>query len=112
MARVEIASAPHEEQCAQFGSENYYDQVKVECHIFGQQIARLYGTPPDGCQITTHRSNYDGDSLYEVAVKYDDTVEACVDYAFSVENDEKRVLSKWDEQARMDLVAAGLLQPA
>lgn len=116
MARVEIASTPHEEQCAQFGTDNYPEQAKIECRIFGQQIARLYGAPPEGCRITTHASNYNGDSTFEVAVKYDDTIEACVDYAFSVENDDKGVLGKWDDQARAELQAAllqaGLLQTA
>ena len=112
MDRVEIGAAPHEEKCAQFGDANYYDQVKVECRIFAGQIARLYGTPPEGCTIKTRGSNYNGDSYYEVVVNFDGTKEGCVDYAFAIENDEKKVLGRWDEQGRTEMIEAGLLQAA
>ena len=117
MARVEIGSTPHEEDCASFGTPLYYERAQIECRIFARQIERLYGTPPEGCKIFTYGSNYDGDrKYYEVAIKYNDEIESCVDYAFSAENDEKKVLGKWDEQAREELhkefIKAGLLQAA
>ena len=117
MARIEIASAPTDEACASFGTPDYYERVKIECRVFARQIERLYGTPPEGCQIKTVGMDYNGDDkYYEVAVTFNDRNEACVDYAFSVENDEKKVLVKWDEQARAELhealLNAGLLHSA
>ena len=37
---IEIGSTPHDEDCAQVGSENYAKRAKYECEMFAKQIIK------------------------------------------------------------------------
>lgn len=41
-------TVPHEEECAQVGSENYSTRARQEVQAFTRQLLRIYGAPPEG----------------------------------------------------------------
>ena len=45
---IEIGATPHDEDCAQVGSEGYAKRARHECNLFAQQIIKHYGEPERG----------------------------------------------------------------
>jgi len=96
---LNIGSAPHDEDCAQVGSENYQTQGRKECKALGNQMIRIMGEPPFGASLVVKSFPHDFGSYTELCVVYDDTNEEAEDYAFSCES----LPSFWDKEARLEL---------
>ncbi len=103
---IEIGSAPYNEQCVQFGSEDYEIRVKKECIAFINQIKRHYGNPPEGTKLRILSSPYNDGRYYEVGFKPDSDSLEYFKYVKDVESDSKSVLATWDAEALLELSPA------
>lgn len=98
---LELGPVPSEESCQQVGTKSY-DAIaaRAECVAFKNQIIRVCGPEPDGVRIIVKSNPHDFGSYYEVAVRYDDSDQESIDYAFRVESTD---IPNWDDQARKEL---------
>lgn len=94
---IEIGATPHDEDCAQVGSENYAKRAKRECSMFAAQIRKHYPEPENG-YLVIKRNMHDFGSYYEVAAYFDDEDKESTEWAFDIEGDTKGVLSTWDAE--------------
>jgi hypothetical protein len=94
---MDIGSTPHEEDCAQVGSEGYAKRARQECALFAKQIIKHYGEPEHG-YLTIKGHVHDFGTYYEVRVCYDDEDEESTNWAFDIEGDTKGVLTTWDAE--------------
>lgn len=102
MARdtYDIGCSPNNEECAQVGSEDYYDRAMKECRAYLNQLQRAYPNPPDGVRLKIVSHPHDFGTYHEVAVVYDDENEKHCDYVFgNLENG----CEYWDDEAKKEL---------
>ncbi|WP_234265150.1 hypothetical protein [Hydrogenophaga sp. NFH-34] len=93
-----IGPAPHEENPAQVGSENYARRSMLECAAFKAQILRHYPIPEDAIAgIRISLNPHEMGTYREVEVAYGDEV-GC-NWAYEVESDPKGALAKWDDES-------------
>jgi hypothetical protein len=98
---MELAPTPTEERCEQVGSRGYdADRARAECRAFVNQLRRQFGEPPEGASLFIKSNTHDGDSYLEVAVRFDDSVRAAIDYAFRVE---RKLPARWDREALAEI---------
>ena len=93
---ITLSSTPYEEDCAQVGSEDYAARAKDECSRFMTQILRHYPNPAKG-MLATKSFPHDFGSYYEVVAYFDDADEESTRWAYSIEADDKGVLSTWEQ---------------
>lgn len=94
---LDIGSTPHEEDCAQVGSEDYAKRAKRECSLFIEQIRKHYPEPDCGYLIIKGHP-HDFGTYYEVRACYDDEDKESTEWAFDIEGDVKGVLCTWDAE--------------
>lgn len=100
-----LSSVPADEPCAQVGTEGYDDIARRECHVFKEQLMRLYRTyqgsdlPPE-CRLVVKTMDHDFGCYYEVVIKFDDDNKRAVDAAYWLENN---VPVNWDNIAKQQL---------
>lgn len=105
---VYIGSTPCEEDCAQVGSDNYFERARKECNVFIRQLWRhiekekgvTRETAPDSFALVVKSEPHDFGSYYEVAARYNDNDEKAGDLAFWCENNAP---TNWDEEAKKEL---------
>lgn len=102
MARdyVDIGPAPAGEDCAQVGTDKYYDKAQRECKAFRNQLRRLHGVEPAGARIGIKSNPHDFGTYYEVVCYYDDSIPDSVNYAFKLEGESPEL---WDDEAKAEL---------
>lgn len=106
MARFELGSVPANESCVQLGDDDYHEKVHVECNAYKRQLLRMYkeahngANLPDDVRLITISNSHDFGTYHEVAVKFNDNIQECVDAAFWFEDN---CPSHWDEIARSEL---------
>ena len=96
-----IGATPHGEDCAQVGSKDYdyTTRARLECKAFAQQIAKYYPEPADSdCYLKIKSFPHDFGTYHEVVAVFDTHDEAAVEWALSIEGDEKGVLEFWDAE--------------
>ena len=82
-----IGSSPCDEDCAQVGSEGYYERAQAECRRFIELLRRTFGPEPEGAELFIKANLHDFGTYYEVACRFDPDAEAAVDYALKCEGD-------------------------
>lgn len=102
---MELSVVPYDEPCVQVGSEDYGRWSRIECKAYIAQLRREFGVEPEGASMYTKSNPHDFGTYYEVAVRYDDDIEAALDYAYLVEGGVSE--GKWDEAAKQELSQAG-----
>lgn len=102
-----IGGTPCDEDCTQAG-ENLRDGI-VECHAYIDQLIRVHGTPPEGCEFFIVENHHEFGIYHEAAIFYampdeeaEDPDETALDYAMKVEGG----CEKWDAQAKKFLRSA------
>ena len=94
---IEIGATPHDEDCAQVGSEGYAKRARHECEMFMKQIAKHYPEPDNGW-LKIKSFGHDFGTYYEVVACFDDEDEESTNWAFDIEGDSKGVLATWDAE--------------
>ena len=112
---LHLCSVPASEPCVQAG--NNIEHQLLECIVFGNQLIRIYGNPPEGAEIVIIRQVHDDAGVYnELGIFYQVTEEEAEnitdseEYAFKLEGG---LPEKWDEEALKELEANNyiLLKP-
>jgi len=97
-----LGSTPCNEDCAQVGNDNYYDQSQIELHVYGKYIHRIFP------QILASKTLYlkiksfphDFGTYRELVLYYDDSNEEELSLAYSIDEFLPR---NWDEEALKEL---------
>lgn len=98
---LHIGATPYGESCAQVGQPDYNDRSDIECKVFLRQIRRLFPVPGDvSARFTVVSEPHDFGSYREVAIKFDGSSEAAVNFAHHVEANSPE---KWDATAQYEL---------
>ena len=96
---VYLGPTPAMEPCADAIKQP--DQSKRECRVHKHMLQRLFPIPANiPAWFVVKGSQHEWGTYYEVAVKYDDTKEAAIDFAYGVE---EQLPEYWDEQAIREL---------
>lgn len=103
---VYIGSTPCDEPCEQLGPEYNRDKARRECHVFINQLRRMFGMEPDGAELCVKSERHDFGTYLEVICYFDDAKQASVDYAFRCEGEAP---ANWDMQSIIDLQPASEL---
>jgi len=93
-----LGSAPCGEDCASVGREGYMRQARAECRAYVGQLKRLFGAPPEGCDLVIRSNPHDFGSYLSVEAHFGD--EAGQEYALKCENNQPEL---WDAEARAEL---------
>lgn len=84
---IELGSAPCEEDCAQFGSENYFEKSNEESKRYISLLEKKFGKfRPLNCSFRKKSFPHDFGDYYEVVVTYDPNDEDSINFAYHVEN--------------------------
>jgi hypothetical protein len=97
MEDLNIGSTPNEEECAQVGSDDYYERAIKECLAYREQIRKHYPEPENG-YLKVKGFPHDFGTYYEVVAYYDPEDTQASRWAFDIEGDNLGVLSTWDEE--------------
>ena len=85
MDYIEIGSSPADEDCAQVGSENYYQRAHDECHRFIALIRKTLGEELAGAQLKIKSNPHDFGTYYEVACYFEANNKEAMEYAYRCE---------------------------
>lgn len=112
----EVGGTPHSEECTQANPDDFHvEDSKLESEVYARQLERLYGAPPDGCELFLMKNYHTFGVYYEVAVLYktppdknneseqDEAEWPPLEYALKLEAG----CEKWDAIAISELKEAG-----
>ena len=103
---LNIGSSPACEDCAQVGSDYYFDRSRIELRAFRNELIRVFGEPPFGAELRIKAFPHDFGTYHEVVCYFDDNEPESMEYAFRMEN---HAPENWDREALQE-IAAGLRQ--
>lgn len=106
-----IGCTPHDEYCTQAGA-NAEDSI-IECKALANQLRRIYGREPEGCEFFILHNFHEFGEYYEAAIFFNcsdpdetdetDETDITFDYASKCE----LIPDKWDTEALQELRLAG-----
>ncbi len=102
---VYVGSVPPEEDCAQAGTDGYYERAKEECRAYVNLLRRTLGPEPEGARLAVKSHDHDFGPYLGVVCYYDCGKEESMDYAFRCESEGPQ---EWDEEARRELQKRGI----
>jgi hypothetical protein len=82
---ITLGPTPTEEDCAQVGTSEYYDQARKECRRFIELLRTTFGPEPAGTLLRMKAFDHDFGTYHEVVCYYDTDIPESVDYAFRCE---------------------------
>ncbi|MFN6965191.1 MAG: hypothetical protein ACK4S4_15705 [Pyrinomonadaceae bacterium] len=97
---VDIGPSPTAEDCAQVGSDDYYERARRECRVFIDQLRRQFGDEPCSASLSVRSYPHDFGTYYEVVCYFDDDDDEAVEYAYKLESETPE---HWDADARVAL---------
>lgn len=94
---ISIGCSPTDEECAQVGSEDYYERARKECIRFISLIRKVCGPEPElsTAQLKIKSNPHDFGDYLDVVCYFDDDDQLGIDYAFHVEGNTPET---WDEE--------------
>jgi hypothetical protein len=102
---LELSPTPTGEPCAMVGSADYHRRARLECRVFINQLARAFPQAiAAGVTFRAASNPHDFGPYYEVRAIFDDENEDQLDWAYIVEGS---LPEQWDDDARLELLAAG-----
>lgn len=106
-----IGSVPHEEQCTQAGYEDLKNG-EIECEVLINQLRRINGQEPEGCEFFILENHHDFGIYHEAAIFYKEIDEEQEEeseseiYALGCED----IPEAWDMEAKQELRDKGHTQ--
>jgi len=97
---IDLGASPYEEQCAQVGRPDYWDQARRECREYIKQLRRRFGAEPDGTTLVVTENPHDFGTYLSVVCRFDSARPQSVEYAFRCE---REMPGLWDEEALREL---------
>ena len=99
-----IGSTPHGEDCAQVGSDDYQEKMRIELKAFYNQLMRMFPNIPAGAKYKRTSNPHDFGTYHEIGIKFSEDDEEAAEYAYNVQNNTPEY---WDEQAKAELAQQG-----
>ena len=90
------STAPYDEKCVLVGQPAFDIRAKLEGQLFIDQIHAYYGKPLGSGELYVKSNNHDMGVYYSLEYKYDRSDRDAFNYGIMVENDDQRVLGRWD----------------
>ena len=90
------STAPYDEKCVLVGQPAFDVRAKLEGQLFIDQIRAYYGKPPGSGELYVKSNNHDMGVYYSLEYKFDINDNEAYSYGIMVENDDQRVLGRWD----------------
>ena len=84
---LNIGSTPPEEDCAQVGSENFYEESMKECKRYIDCLRKFVGVEPFGAELKVKSFPHDFGTYYEVVCYFDDDIPESLEYALKCEGE-------------------------
>lgn len=100
MDYIDIGSVPSGEDCAQVGTEGYFEKGNKECRAFLNQLRRQFGVEPLGARLKIKTNQHDFGPYQEVVCCYDENNQAAANYALKLESE---MPEHWDEESLREL---------
>lgn len=97
---IYLGPVPLEEDCAQVGSDGYYERSRVECRAYINQLKRQFGEPPTGGSLKILACPHDFGTYHEVIAIFNEIYPDSCKWAFEIE---ENLPMRWDEEALIDL---------
>lgn len=97
---IDIGSSPPDEDCAQLGSDGYYDQAQKECRAYIGLLRRTLGNEPLCARLAIKSNPHDFGTYLSVVCYYNTENVETENYAFRCESEGP---DNWDESARQEL---------
>ena len=102
---LELCSVPVNEPCAGVGSDDYERRARLECRVFKHQLERTFPEAIEtGLYFRIKANGHDFGTYYEVQAIFDDEDESQTEWVFVIEG---TLPEHWDDDARLELLAAG-----
>lgn len=108
MDRLDLGSAPSDEDCAQLGSDDYEVRAKRECRALVNQLKRQCGTPPPNTRFRIKSNPHDFGTYYSVVIEFDPEDDEAAAYAYRCDEASP---SQWDVAALHEMLEARRRQP-
>lgn len=84
---LELGATPCNEDCAQVGSDNYFEESSKESKRYIDLLEKKFGEHrPLSCSFRKKSFPHDFGSYYEVVVYFDSNDDESVKFAYHVEN--------------------------
>jgi hypothetical protein len=90
------STAPYDEKCVLIGQPGFEVRANLEGQLFIDQIHAYYGKPVGAGEFCVKPNNHDMGTYYSLEYRYLQGDQKALDYGIMVENDEQRVLARWD----------------
>ena len=90
------STAPYDEKCVLVGQPAFDIRAKLEGQLFIDQIHAYYGKPVGSGELYVKSNNHDMGVYYSLEYKFDINDNEAYSYGIMVENDDQRVLGRWD----------------
>lgn len=91
---LDIGSTPWQEECAQVGTEGYWERARAECRRYIEAIKRKFGPEPQGARLAVKSNPHDFGDYLSVVCWFDEANEEARRYAFLCESDGP---ATWDD---------------
>ena len=93
-------TTPPMEDCAQVGTDDYYDRARREARVFINLVRRTLGPEPPGASLSLKSHPHDFGTYLTVVCYYDPADPVATDYALKCE---AKGPENWDEAALEEL---------
>ena len=104
LEHIGLGSAPHGEDCAQVGEEDYAVRARAECQAYINQLRRiLFSTSepiPQGFQLRIKSNLHDFGTYYEVEATFKDNDDEAANVAYFLDS---KAPEFWDAEALQEL---------
>ena len=86
MEIIDLGSCPADENCVQVVHEGtYQSDMNAQASMYLNMLENRFPGKPEGCRFFIQRNPHDYGTYMDVGIKYDETIAACIEYAFFVE---------------------------
>lgn len=98
---MDFDCVPCEEKCESVGMPGYDPmKARAECRAYLRQILRIFGEPPDGCQLVVKSNPHEFGDYLTVVAKFGSSDKRALRWALRVE---RNLRSRWDGEACNEL---------
>jgi hypothetical protein len=99
---ITLGSTPTDEDCAQIGTDDYFEKSKKELRAYKSMLERLFSEKlkDSGVYLKIKIFPHDFGSYSEVCVVFDDENEKQIEIAYDMDNN---IPSNWDDIAMSEL---------
>lgn len=99
MFYIDLCPTPYDENCAQLGDADYYEQSDIEIKAFIDQLERTVPLP-DNATYVKKSNDHDFGTYYEVAIQYPKEWQLDGEVMDDLSDVENNLPERWDDKAK------------